>query len=128
VDEDVIDIGSVSITAEADANHGKAIPLDLVFIYDTELEASIATKSASEWFKSKASIADGNEDLLSIASWQITPAETVAETPIDAPSGAVAAFLFANYNSTGDHRLRIDGSGTLMITLGANEPSVEVDQ
>jgi len=128
-EEEPVDIGSVTIDAAKDANKGAPFDVDLVFIYDSGLLATVAPQSAADWFKNKAEVtAKAGSSSISVISWRVTPGEEVPETPIDVPSGALGAFLFANYASPGDHRQSVEGAGTLAVTLGPDDASVEVDQ
>jgi len=104
------------------------VPVDLVFVYDAALVQQLESESAETWFKGKAALAASAGTNLSIMSWTIAAGDEVPETAIDTRSGVLAAFVFANYSGKGDHRLRIDGSGALTVTLGATEPTFEVEQ
>jgi len=126
--EDSVDIGSITIEANDDANNGSPVAVDLVLVYDASLIPQIESQSAKAWFKGKAALTSNAGDSFSVMSWTVPPGDDVPETPIDARPGALAAFVFANYASKGDHRLRIDGSGTLTVTLEASDPSYDVDQ
>jgi hypothetical protein len=125
---DAVDIGSVTITTEAGANGGAPIAVDIVFVYDDALAGTFAAKTAADWFQTKAALLVSNADDLDVHSWTVAPGQAIPETPIDAPEGVVAAFVFANYAEKGDHRLRIDGSGALSITLGKSDLRAEIDQ
>ena len=125
---DQVDIGSIAIETEDGANKGAPIAVDLVLVYDASLIPQLESESADAWFKGKAELMTNAANSLSIMSWTIAPGDEVPETEIDARPGVLAAFLFANYSVKGDHRLRIDGSGALKVTLGATDPTFEVEQ
>lgn len=127
-EQDAVDIGSITIESDDGANNGAAIAVDLVFVYDPALIPQLEAESADAWFKVKAAMAASAGNNLAIMSWTVPAGDEVPETPVDAHSGALAAFVFANYSGKGDHRLRIDGSGALTVTLGVNDPTFEVDQ
>ncbi len=127
-DEDEIDIGSIAIESDDDANNGAPVSVDLVFAYDAALATQLGSESAARWFKNKAALTSNAGGKLAVMSWTVAAGDEVPETPVDAKSGALAAFVFANYASKGDHRLQIDGSGTLTVTLEATDPTYDVDQ
>jgi type VI secretion system protein len=127
-EENSVDIGSVTIESEDGANRGQPIAVDLVFVYDASLIPQVESESAEAWFKGKAALTANAGAKLWIMSWTIAPGDEVPETAVDARSGALAAFLFAHYSGKGDHRLRIDGSGALTVTLEASDPTFEVEQ
>lgn len=102
--------------------------VDLVFVYDAALASQLGSESAATWFKNKAALKSSAGENLIVMSWTVPAGNEVPETPIDAKPGALAAFVFASYASKGDHRLRIDGAGTLTVTLAAGDLSYDVDQ
>ena len=118
----------MTIEAELGANRDLPIPVDLVFIYDSSLIPTIESKSSSAWFQAKAGLIANANGALHVMSWRVTPGQDVAETPVDAPPGAIAVYLFADYAGRNDHPLKVDGSGTLAITLGDNQASIDVAQ
>lgn len=127
-EQDTVDIGSISIESDDGTNGGAPTAVDLVLVYDATLIPQLESQSADAWFKGKAALQASAGASLSVMSWTIAAGDEVPETEIDARSGVLAAFVFANYSGKGDHRLRIDGSGALTVTLGTSEPSFEVEQ
>ena len=127
-EQNAVDIGSIAIESDDGANNGSPIIVDLVLIYDATLIPQIESETAAAWFKGKAALTASAGTNLSVMSWTIAAGDEVPETEIDLRSGALAAFVFASYSGKGDHRLRIDGSGALTVTLGANDPTFEVEQ
>lgn len=111
-------IDSVSIYTAQDANQNSATAVDLVVIYDQNLVKSIGKMSASQYFSSAQQLLLDNPTLLDIWHWELVPGQIVqAFTPEEGETEAYAAYVFANYLTGGDHRLKVAPSGRVNILL-----------
>lgn len=113
-----LSIESVSIYAAPDANQNSAIAVDLVLIYNQELLKTIGQMSASKYFASSKQLLLDNPSLLDIWRWELIPGQLVSnfEPPQD-KGNAFGAYVFANYLTPGDHRVRVAPNGIVNIIL-----------
>lgn len=117
-----LDIQSVSIYTEPDANQNSATAVDLVIIYDEELVKIIAQMSAAKYFGSSRQLLMDNPTLLEIWRWELVPGQVVQGfQPPQEEGPAFAAFVFANYLSPGDHRIKVPPSGIVKVVLMRND-------
>jgi len=115
-------INSVSIYTDQDANQNSATAVDLVIIYDPNLVNSIGKMSASQYFSNAQQLILDNPTLLDIWHWELVPGQIVqAFTPAAGDTEAYAAYVFANYLTPGDHRLKVAPSGIINILLQKND-------
>jgi hypothetical protein len=121
-----VDVGSVSIVADPQANGGATTDVDLVMALDVAAAQEIAKLSANVWFDTRGIYTAA--DRAQVLSWHVAPGGNVAETPVDPDGTPRAVFVFASYKSPGDHRQRIEGEGALAITLGPKDFVAEVSQ
>lgn len=120
----VFQVEAVRVRASADANTSSATPVDMVFVYDEGLIASLQSVTATEWFDRRRQFLRDFPDGLKVKSWEIVPASNLApwEVPEDfleneRDDDAVAAFVFADYLSPGAHRARLESQFGLLIDL-----------
>lgn len=111
-------IESVSIYTDPDANQNSATAVDLVIIYDPELVKILGQLSADKYFGASRQLLLDNPSLLDIWHWELVPGQIVQDfTPPQEEGAAFAAFVFANYLTPGDHRLRVSPEGIVKILL-----------
>jgi hypothetical protein len=111
-------INSVSIYTTPDANQNSATAVDVVIIYDQELVKSIGQMSASQYFSSTRQLLLDNPTLINIWHWELVPGQVVQNfTPEEGATKAYAGYVFANYLTPGDHRLKVAPSGNIKILL-----------
>lgn len=117
-----LSMDSVSIYAEPDANQNSAIAVDLVMIYDEELVKTLGKMSASTYFDSSKQLLLDNPTLLDIWHWELVPGQIVQDfEPPQDKGDAFAAFVFANYLTAGDHRVKVAPTGVVKILLQKND-------
>lgn len=115
-------IDSVSIYTAQDANQNSATAVDLVVIYDQNLVKSIGKMSASQYFSNTQQLLLDNPTLIDIWHWELVPGQIVqAFTPEEGETKAYAGYVFANYLTGGDHRLKVAPSGIVAILLQKND-------
>lgn len=115
-------INSVSIYTAQDANQNSATAVDLVVIYDQNLVKSIGEMSASQYFSNTQQLLLDNPTLIDIWHWELVPGQIVqAFTPEEGETKAYAGYVFANYLTGGDHRLKVAPSGIVAILLQKND-------
>ncbi len=115
-------IESVSIYTEPDTNQNSATAVDLVIIYDEELVKILGQMSAAKYFDASKQLLLDNPTLLDIWHWELVPGQVVQNfTPPQEEGDSYAAFVFANYLTPGDHRVRVAPSGIVKVLLLKND-------
>lgn len=109
---------TVSIYAQPNANHNSALAVDLVIIYSSELLGTISQMSAKAYFASSKQLLLDNPTLLDIWHWELVPGQMVQNfQPPQDKGEAFGAYVFADYQTPGDHRLRVTPDGIVNIIL-----------
>lgn len=109
---------SVSIYTDPDANQNSAIAVDLVLVYDQNLTNTLGKLSASKYFDGLNQLLLDNPTLLDVWHWELVPGQIVeAFQPQQEKGYAWAAFVFANYLTPGDHRVKVAPNGFVKILL-----------
>jgi type VI secretion system protein len=115
-------IESVSIYTDPDANQNSATAVDLVIIYDEELVKILGHMSAAKYFASSRQLLLDNPTLLDIWHWELVPGQIVQDfSPPQEEGDSYAAFVFANYITPGDHRIKVSPEGVVKILLMKND-------
>lgn len=113
-----LSIESVSIYAEPEANQNSAIAVDLVMVYNADLLKTIGKMSAAKYFAASRQLLLDNPSLLDIWRWELIPGQMVAGFVPDHDKGdAYGAYIFANYLTPGDHRIKVGPDGVVNILL-----------
>ena len=110
----------VSIRAAKDANHGFAVDVDVVAVYDPAVGEQLATLSAAEWFERKPQmLVQWSPERIAAWSFQVPPG-TLLQGPqaVIYDAGASELFLFAQYFSPGVHRRRLQPQQPLACHCG----------
>ena len=112
-----LSIQSVSIYTDLDANQNSAVAVDLVLVYDDQLVKTFSSLSASKYFSSSPQLLLDNPSLVSIWHWELVPGQTVQDFQVQQSADAYAGFVFANYLTPGDHRLKVAPNGVIKVLL-----------
>lgn len=113
-----LSMDSVSIYAASDANHNSAIAVDLVLVYNQELLKTIGQMPAFKYFAASKQLLLDNPSHLDIWHWELVPGQVVEDfTPEQDKGDAYGAYIFANYLTPGEHRLKVAQNGIVKIIL-----------
>jgi len=113
-----LEIQSVSIYATPEANQNSAIAVDLVIVHNLELLKTIGKMSAAKYFASVRQLLLDNPSLLDIWHWELVPGQMVSYfVPEQCTGAAYGAYVFANYLTPGEHRLKVAPDGIVNILL-----------
>lgn len=116
---------SVQVVVAPGANQDSPIPTDFVAVSEKKLIAEIAKLSAKDWFDRRVQLMRDFPDKVQVVSWEWVPAQHAGPISIDLPKDALAGFVFANYANAGDHRAVVDLRIPVVLTLGAEEFSLQ---
>ncbi|MFZ6675633.1 hypothetical protein [Undibacterium sp. Xuan67W] len=72
-------VNRIQIVASLDANQLTATAVDIVFVYDKNVEA-LMPKSSTQWFDTKAALMAGLATAIKVVSLQIPPSTNVNVT------------------------------------------------
>lgn len=108
----------VSIYTDPDLNNNSATAVDLVIVYDEDLVKHIGSMSACTYFASQQQLLLDHPTLLDIWHWELVPGQNIKNfSPPHDKGRAFAAFVFANYLGSGNHRLRVTPDGVVSVLL-----------
>lgn len=114
----MLTIDSVSLYADLDANQNSAIPVDMVLVYSTEVNKMISTLSASKYYQNSQQLQRDNPTALDVWHWELVPGQSVENFEINQSKGdAFDGYIFANYLTPGDHRIKISPSGEVKVLM-----------
>jgi type VI secretion system protein len=113
-----VKIKSVSFTASNDANLDSPTEIHLVLLNDPHMIAEMLQLSAAQYFKGGywRQLKQNHTSTLHIYKYQIPPGGQQSIKP-DTSGTIVAGFIFANYKTPGDHRIRISEERNLLVML-----------
>lgn len=110
--------GLLDATIASDLNGDSPVALDLVVVYDEAVQNKLLTLGAQAWFDEKKKLAEDFPGTFVVAlhrEWVPgTPRQTAR---YEYGSGALATFVFALYDSPGDHRLVFPPRGPVILRL-----------
>ncbi|MFC0401963.1 hypothetical protein [Paraburkholderia rhizosphaerae] len=115
---DKVKWSQMTLTASDDLNNNAPVAVDVVLVSDRALLERIADLPASKWFSARADLAATFPQGLRYRSWEMVPGQRL-DVPGDTFAGprVAAAFVFANYQGPGAHRVRIDTFNGRMVVL-----------
>lgn len=112
----------VTIDADSNANMGSPVEVDIVSAYDDQPVKVLESTPASEWFTSKNKYRDQFQDKIFVISRKISPGNQVQlEYTTETEEKPIATFIFAAYDSPGDHRVKLEKFKLLIIKLHERE-------
>lgn len=113
-----INIQTISIMLDADANENSATSVDLIVVYDKALVKSLMGMDSKKYFANLNQIRRDYPEMVDIWHWELTPGQVVTNYPITlrecTPLGAV---IYADFYSPGDHRIRLGSSENIHVQV-----------
>jgi type VI secretion system protein len=116
---------SIQIVVAEGANQDSPIPVDFVAVGDKKLLQEVAKLSAKDWFERRVQVSRDFGERVQVVSWEWVPGEHAGPISIDVAGNTLGAFLFANYANAGDHRAVIDVRIPVVLTLAAEQFSLQ---
>ena len=112
-----------------DLNQNRPIAVDLVMVYDAHLMQALQKLSAKQWMRSKQQFKRDYPLLLKLWEWEPVPGEVLPdfELPSSATKQAAGILVFADYDTPGLHRARLDPFDQVLIKLGKNDMQLYAD-
>lgn len=116
---------TITFEVAPNANADNAVAVDLVLVYETPLLASFTDLASTAWFRNRDQLKLANPTGIEVHSFEVMPGQRGPRFSVTGRGGdAVGAFLFANYDTTGPHRARIDGLPAVLLRLGEKDFAV----
>ncbi|PFX11152.1 hypothetical protein AWC38_SpisGene25331, partial [Stylophora pistillata] len=113
-----IEVDRISLTADVGANEDTATHVEVVFVYEPKVLGQLMKMSAREYFSQKEQLLNDFPNMFISSRWEIPPGRSVIGEKVDLDGSAIGAIVFADYVTTGDHRIRIGASKRFHIKLG----------
>jgi len=114
----------VSVTQRA--NQNSPVPVSLVAVKDPKFLERALALNAKQWFEQREQLHrdDPSGQLFTEWEWEYVPGHPPPPVVIEVDGSALAALIFANYRTPGDHRIRLAPSRKLRIELGNEDVKV----
>lgn len=113
-----IEVQSISLIADPDANDNSAIPVEYIVVYDQQLFVKLLALSARQYFQQERQLKNDSPNVLETWRWEVIPGQALIEQPAKyTGEDPVGAIVFADYYSPGDHRVRVGSGDQVRIEL-----------
>ena len=103
-----------------DANRNSGLEVDVVVIYANDAIDPLSQMSADEWFSGKQDMMANYANAIDVVHLELPPGMREHVTWPGRASKMVAAYLFAHYQTPGDHRIEVAWD-TGLVTFGADD-------
>ena len=117
----VLSWSEVVIAAADGANLNSPVAVDIVLVLDESALEKLAALPASKWFQTRADLLRTFPGTFSYRSWEVAPGQLlrIRGDSFGSPS-VVGVFVFADYLTPGDHRMRVEQLEVgIIVELGA---------
>lgn len=111
----------VVISATDGANLNTPVAVDIVLVIEESALDKLTALPASRWFQARADLLRTFPGTFSYKSWEVAPGQSlrIKGEAFGTPS-VVGVFVFADYLTPGDHRMRVEQlSDGIIVELGA---------
>lgn len=112
---------SLVITANNDANQNSPIAVDVVYVKDKAMVTALLATSSSKWFATRSDLRRSFGESVDVSSFELMPSQSIRlDTKALSGNLALAAIVFADYPTPGEHRERLQmTSPGYVLQLGA---------
>jgi type VI secretion system protein len=115
-----------AVYAEPRANDTSPVPVEFVVAYDDELVKVLSGLTARDWYRQRAQLRQDNPRGLHTVAREFVPGQSVPLQSLHySRRGAKGAFVFADYYTPGEHRVRVDPFRRILLRLGVQGFTVE---
>lgn len=117
-----VDIDSLSLDVAPRANDDSPIAVDFVAANDSELLARLSELTARQWFATREQYQRDFRQHLYVWGLELVPGQLIESTdfPLEGKP-AVGLLVFANFQSPGAHRLRLEEQRTIRLKFDNRE-------
>lgn len=116
---DTTTLGGISVTSNVNSNGNMPVAIDIVFINDKTVNASLLGLTGPQWFANKSGLLLRYSKELSVAHLEVVPQTLKEKIPLPSNySNAFKVLLFTNYvEAAGQHVADITQFNELQILL-----------
>lgn len=112
----------ITIDADRNANMGSPVAVDIISVYDDQVSRTLESTTASDWFTLKKTYIGQYEGNIFVTGREIAPGSQIQiEYTTERDQTPVATFIFASYDSPGEHRVKVEKFKPLIIRLEESE-------
>ena len=127
-----VNIEQIMLVTDEKMNHGGALTAHLVIVYEKELIGELKQMSSRQYFQMKDQLIKDYPDKLKVFEWELAAKKRIIPwTDVNYPIDhmvPVAAFIYANYNSVGEHRAKIPPSyEKVKVTFESNDFKIDYE-
>lgn len=112
------------LAAAPGANRDSPVRVDVVVVSDEALAKQLAKLNAAGWFAARGQLVRDNPRRLEVTSLEPVPGQALPWRRLRPRGRAQAAFVFADYATEGEHRVRVDPYRWISIRLAPDSMAV----
>jgi type VI secretion system protein len=114
-----LQLGDVHVLTDAAANLNTAVELEIIFVLHQDVLKKVTELTATKWFELREDVRKTYPGGFESHKWELVPGQDLRLPALQfKDKRALAAVVFANYLTPGEHRARIDGfAGGVVIRL-----------
>ena len=118
-----VKLKTITFSAANDANKNSSTHVHLVLVYDPHMIPEFMKMPAQTYFKNKyyQQLQRDHRSTLHMYSFQVPPGSKIGPIRVSTDGTPVAGFIFAEYQTPGDHRIRITEERHMMVMLDKTE-------
>jgi len=117
-----ISVDGVTLDVALRANDDAPIAVDFIAVNDIDLLAKLSGLTAKQWFATKEQYRRDFRQYLNVWGLELVPGQLIESStfPLDGKP-SVGLLVFANYQSPGAHRLRLEDQPSIRLKFDARE-------
>lgn len=117
-----ISVDGVTLDVALRANDDAPIAVDFIAVNDVDLLAKLSGLTAKQWFASRDQYQRDFRQYLHVWGLELVPGQLIEAStfPLDGKP-SVGLLAFANYQSPGAHRLRLEDQRSIRLKFDARE-------
>lgn len=101
------------------------VAVDLVVAYEKAFADTLASMPAEEWFDRRSDLEMQYANSFERDGWEWAPGQRIPTQRLAVRYGAEAAYIFANYQSPGVHRVEVPPYTSVQLILRRNDVVVQ---
>ncbi|MDR0210480.1 MAG: type VI secretion protein [Pseudomonas putida] len=117
-----VSVDGVTLDVALRANDDAPIAVDFIAVNDVDLLAKLSGLTAKQWFASRDQYQRDFRQYLHVWGLELVPGQLIEAStfPLDGKP-SVGLLAFANYQSPGAHRLRLEDQRSIRLKFDARE-------